>query len=378
MYKKIILPLKNNPPLFYNEDKLNDLKSELEEFLSNDSNEYMNKKAFAEKFMGCQEIQSNNSIEGYNYDVSTIINVIGNHHEFIEIPEKRKKIIGNLYNGYKKILENPEINKENLRALYDILADGLLSEEDLNNMGEFYRQAPVYIYYSSIIWEKPDEGVPFDELDESMNTLFAYLNDNNNVDDETDYFIKSQIAHYYFVHLHPYFDVNGRTSRTLGMWYLLNNKAYPYIIFNRAIPLTIKKYYKIIRDVNKFQNATFFLNYMMENVKIELEKEYIISSINESIHGELSETEYQTLLHILSMKGVKSCMDYTTFYNRKNEKKSPMEIRDEMLLPLLDKDILKVIRETNTQLNDGTFNFVFELNQNMVDNDPSKIKRLKI
>lgn len=71
-------------------------------------------------------------------------------------------------------------------------------------------------------------------------------------------------------------------------------------------------------------------------------------------------------------------MDYTTFYNRKNEKKSPMEIRDEMLLPLLDKDILKVIRETNTQLNDGTFNFVFELNQNMVDNDPSKIKRLKI
>ena len=41
--------------------------------------------------------------------------------------------------------------------------------------------------------------------------------------------------HFYFVYIHPYFDVNGRTSRTLAMWYLLNEEAYPYIIFNRAI-----------------------------------------------------------------------------------------------------------------------------------------------
>lgn len=378
MYKKIILPLKNNPSLFYNEDKLADLALELEEFINDPSNSYMNERSFAEKFMGCQEIQSNNSIEGYNYDVSTIIKTIGNHHEFIELPEKREKIITNLYRGYQEILKAPDINKENLKQLYQILSGGLISEEDLKSMGAFYRMAPVYIYYSKIAWQEPDEGVPFTELEESMNTLFDYLNEKQDVNSQTDYFIKSQVAHYYLVHLHPYFDVNGRTSRTLGMWYLLNNKVYPYIIFNRAIPLTIKKYYKIIRDVNKFQNITFFLNYMMENVKLELEKEYVISGINTSIHGDLSESEYQTLLHILSMNGRKTLIDYATFYNRRNEKKKVVDIRDEVLLPLVDRDIIKIVRETNKSLSDGTSNYVFELNPTFIDNDPAKIKRLKI
>ena len=378
MHKKIVLPLKNRQSLFYYEDKLYDLMEELEDFINSPSNSYMNKLSFAEKFMGCQEIQSNNSVEGYNYDVNTIINVIGNHHEFIELPGKRKKIIGNLYKGYKKILENPDINKENLKELYQILSEGLLLEEDINNMGEFYRKAPVYIYYSPIVWQDPDEGVPFEEVEEGMDSLFAYLNDNRGINNQTDYFIKSQVAHYYFVHLHPYFDVNGRTSRTLGMWYLLNNEAYPYIIFNRAIPLTLKKYYKVIRNVKKLQNVTLFLDYMMENVKLELEKEYIISGIKDSIHGELSESEYQTLLYILSMNGLKTFLFYSTFYNKGNDKKSVMDIRDEMLLPLIDRDILKVKRDTNSSLNDGTPNYVFEINPNFVDNDPVKIKRLKI
>ena len=91
MHKKIVLPLKNRQSLFYYEDKLYDLMEELEDFINSPSNSYMKESAFAEKFMGCQEIQSNNSVEGYNYDVSTIIKVIGNHHEFIELPEKRKK-----------------------------------------------------------------------------------------------------------------------------------------------------------------------------------------------------------------------------------------------------------------------------------------------
>ena len=75
MHEKIILPLKSEKPLFYNRDKLQELKEELEEFLSDKDNSYMNKVAFAERFMGCQEIQSNNSIEGYNDDVKRIISV---------------------------------------------------------------------------------------------------------------------------------------------------------------------------------------------------------------------------------------------------------------------------------------------------------------
>ncbi len=374
MHEKIILPLKSEKPLFYNKDKLQELKEELEEFLSDKDNSYMNKVAFAERFMGCQEIQSNNSIEGYNDDVKRIISVTSRQRN----NDKSDSIITNLYNGYKMILECPEINKENLKKLYTILSNDLISEEDKILMGEYYRNAPVYIYYSRILTTAPDEGVDYRFIDECMDSLFDYLNDGSSTLSATDQFIKSQIAHYYFVYVHPYFDVNGRTSRTVGMWHLLNNKAYPYIIFNRAIPLTLKKYYKIIREVRAFNNATFFLNYMLGNVKVELEKERVISSINESIHGELTASDYQTLLYILSLNGLKSCKDFASFYNRINGKTSVTTVRDEMLMPLIDKDILKVVRETNSGLNDGTNNFVFQLNRNLIDDDPAKIKKLKI
>ena len=75
MHEKVILPLRSEEPLFYNKDKLKELKEELEEFLSDKDNSYMNEEAFAKKFMGIQEIQSNNSIEGYNDDVKRIISV---------------------------------------------------------------------------------------------------------------------------------------------------------------------------------------------------------------------------------------------------------------------------------------------------------------
>lgn len=373
MHEKNTLPLKSNPKLFYNVDKLKALKEELEEFLDSKDNSYMHNREFAVKFMGCQEIQSNNSIEGYNDDVSTIMKVVKANYEH---SQGHENIIRNLYNGYKMILECPEINKENLKRLYDILSEGLLSDEDLR-LTEDYRLAPVYIYFSNVIWAEPDKGIDYKLIDEYMNSLFEYLNNDNNLS-VTESFIKSQIAHYYFVYVHPFFDVNGRTSRTLGMWYLLNQKAYPYIIFNRAIPLSLKKYYKIIRDVNKFKNATFFLNYMLENAKIELEKEHIISSINDSIHGEVSEEEYQTLLYILSLKGLKTCKDYASFYNRINDKKKVLTIKKEMLDPLIDKGILKIIRTTKKGINEDTPNFVFDLNKSLINDDPKKIKRLQL
>lgn len=374
MHEKVILPLKSNEPLFYNKDKLEALKEELEEFLSDKSNSYMNNKDFAKKFMGIQEIQSNNSVEGYNDDVKKIISVTSKEKN----SAKGEHIITNLYNGYNMILGNPEINKENLKKLYDILSEGLLSADDKNNMGNYYRMAPVYIYFSRVMWAKPDEGVPYELINEHMESLFSYLNDNSSSLSATDNFIKSQIAHYYFVYVHPYFDVNGRTSRTVSMWHLLNNKAYPYIIFNRAIPLTLKTYYKIIREVKLFNNATFFLNYMLGNVKLELEKESVISSIEESIKGSITPSEYQTLLYILSLNGLKTCKDFASFYNRIIEKTPVTTIRDEMLMPLIDKNVLKVVRKTDSHLNDGTSNFVFDLNRDFIDNDPVKIKRLKI
>ena len=74
--------------------------------------------------------------------------------------------------------------------------------------------------------------------------------------------------HFYFVYIHPYFDVNGRTSRTMSMWYLLKNEAYPFIIFNRGISFKGSKYDRVIKDTKESNDMTCFLLMMLETLKV--------------------------------------------------------------------------------------------------------------
>ena len=147
----------------------------------------------------------------------------------------------------------------------------------------------------------------------SMVFTVITINVNDNSDKTmTDEFIKSQIMHFYFVYINPYFDVNGRSSRTMAMWYLLNNKAYPYIIFNRAISNNSSTYDETITDTRNNANISFFIRYMMINVKRELEKELIIQEIRDNTSVKMTMMDYQALNYILSMKGEKNVLTFTS------------------------------------------------------------------
>lgn len=344
--------------LYLIEEDLEKQKEELESFL--DGINYMSSRDFSKRVLFGQEIKSNNTIEGYLDDISQVKSII--KHPTTNLSKWQRRRILNLYRGYKFILQDKEINKDNLKELYKILSYELLSNEDLSNMGEYYRNNPVYIFYSSIITKAPDLGVDASELEEKMNILLEYLNSTNNFSCMTDYFIRSQIAHFYFVYLHPYFDINGRTARTTAMWYLLNNEAYPYIIFNRAIQLNKSKYYTVIRDGRKFHNVTYFLNYMLKNVLIELEKEYTMEMISDNAKYELIDADLQTIYYILSMKSILTYSDFNAFYNYFNSRKKPNEIYKEVLEPLIDKEI--IIPGNYTKKNNNRF---FGINPNVVE-----------
>lgn len=373
-YEHEKLPLTvDNYNLYLINDQVKEKKEELELFLQN--NKYMNSKQFSKDVLFSQEIKANNNVEGYNDDVGLVYDIVNKR---LKIEDKeREQRIRNLYNGYRYIYEGKEINKENLKKLYNILSKNLLSEEDIVNMGEYYRNDPVYIYFSRNMDIEPDTGVPANELEKYMEEYFNYINSNNDLSCNTDYFIKSQIMHFQLVYIHPYYDINGRTSRTTSMWYLLNNGVYPYIIFNRGISLDKNLYYRIIRDVKKYRNVTFFLNYMLDNVKIELEKEYIMDMIDLN-SPYLTTIDYQTMYYILSMKGLLTAKDFMAFYNNHNDKKKSIEIYNTMLEPLLDKGVITKVRDTNNYFNSSEQNFVFELNKSRFENDPEKIKRLKL
>ena len=176
--------------------------------------------------MMSQEIKSNNTIESINDDLSVIDEVI---KKKTSISSKERKRIINLYHGDQYILTHKTIDKKHLKELYDILSDDILDVYDKVNMGLYYRNEQAYILKVNHFGEDAYMGMATEKLNYYMDIFFEYVN-KDNCNNEIENFIKLQIIHFYFVYLHPYFDVNGRTSRTVSMWYLLNKECYPYII----------------------------------------------------------------------------------------------------------------------------------------------------
>ena len=377
MNNKIILPLKNNNRYFYiNEDMLKEKEEELEEFILKSGK--MNTLSFAKKVLLFNEVQSNNSVEGYYDDIEKIKKVVNEKKIYKNSQEKDKLRIINLYEGYRYILDNKDITKETLKELNSILSKGLLDDEDYKNMGEYYRKNPVYIYYSSDVTKRPDMGLDASLIEYKMDELLDFMNNYSFDDTKTMSYLKSQILHFYFVYIHPYYDVNGRTARTTSMWYLLNNNVYPYVIFNRGIQINKNEYYKIIRETKKYSNISLFLKYMMNTVLAELEKEYIMQLIANSCSKKLETLDYQTLHYLISIKGNITVSDFANMYNRYNDKKKVLKIEEEMILPLIEKDILIKTRETNGHLSSFKNNYELAFNFKYVDYDDNLIKNIHV
>ena len=377
MNNKIILPLKNNNRYFYiNEDVLKEKEEELEEFILKSGK--MDTLSFAKKVLLFNEVQSNNSVEGYYDDIEKIKKVVNEKKIYKNSHEKDKLRIINLYEGYRYILDNKDITKETLKKLNSILSKGLLDDEDYKNMGEYYRKNPVYIYYSSDVTKSPDMGLDASLIEDKMDKLLDFMNNYSFDDTKTMSYLKSQILHFYFVYIHPYYDVNGRTARTTSMWYLLNNNVYPYVIFNRGIQINKNEYYKIIRETKKYSDISLFLKYMMNTVLAELEKEYIMQLIANSCSKKLETLDYQTLHYLLSIKGNITVSDFANMYNRYNDKKKVLKIEEEMILPLIEKDILIKTRETNGHLSSFKNNYELAFNFKYVDYDDNLIKNIHV
>lgn len=184
--------------------------------------------------------------------------------------------------------------------------------------------------------------------------------------------------HFYFVYIHPYFDINGRTSRTIAMWYLLNNQIYPYIIFNRGINFD-PDYDRVIRECKNRYELTKFLKYMLTNVKKELEKEYLTHYFREMSGRKWRTVDYQTMEYILSMKGNRTVLDFTEFYNKFNDKKKAKEVYETMVIPMLEDGTIIPLRETKKSMFDDVHNLEFGLNGKRLNElDTSKIKRLTL
>lgn len=372
VYRRFNLQTENGIYMRLNEDYIKPFADDLLNIL--DGQDYMNTLEFARTMMISQELKANNVIEGIKDDLSIIDEVIEQKDNLSET--ERKRII-NLYHGYQYILTHEQINKESLRELYKQLSDGLLDEYAVKNMGEYYRTKPVYILKGNRIDVEPYEGFKADKIDYNMNQLFDFIHSDDLEKSDIEKFIKSQVMHFYFVYIHPFFDVNGRTSRTTSMWYLLNNQEYPYIIFNRAISFNQRDYEANIVKARAYGDVTLFIKYMLQVVQMEIEKEYVIHSMKKNIDYELTKEDDQLLEYILTMKGNITIKDIRYFYNNFNDKKNAKYILDKVQ-PLIDNHILINKGQTKSFVTEGVPNVRLSVNNELIDVDRSKIKYLKL
>lgn len=371
-YKRVPLRLESHKRIYYNQLFLQKYIKRIENFLEETPS--MNTLEFASDALEYNELKANNNIEGITDDIEEIEKTIRNEKN---IPWNKKERIINLHRGYRYILSHNVIDKESLKELYEILSKGLLDEYSIKNMGDYYRKKPVYILKEGRLDLEPIKGIKEEQIDNYMNNLFNFIN-NYEVNTNIDNFIKSQIVHFYFVYIHPYFDVNGRTSRTLAMWHLLNEEAYPYIIFNRAISLNKRKYNTRLNDVRRKGDITLFLRYMLKEVLKEFEKEKIINNIKEKSDEEITRSESQILEYLLTLKGELTILDLATKYNAYNMYKSPDIIAQTYIYPLIEKGVLINNGQTKHKLTKDMPNIKLAISRDLLDIDKEKIKSINL
>lgn len=350
----------NGKRFYYDKIRIHRLMKEIEDFIEEEP--FLDDFNFSRKMILSLEIKTNNSIEGLNDDINSIEEAIKSNN----YQESNKRIL-NLYYAYRYILLNRQINKETIKKLYGILSKDLLDDYAQSNMGEYYRNRDVYILSSRpnqmlLSYEK---GIDPEKIEEAMNDLLQYM---NQLEEKTpiETFIHSQIIHFYFVYIHPYYDVNGRTARTLSLWYLLRKKAYPFVIFNRGISLSKGEYKHNVKKSYR-GNITPFLEYVLKTLKKELEKEKIIYNIRTNFGESLSKSEYEILEYVLTVKTHK-IQDIIKLYLKNNSQQDREKVLLERIYPLIEKGILIINEEEQT----------LKINKNFITIDNRKVKKLRI
>ena len=262
------------------------------------------------------------------------------------------RIIKNMANAIEYVFKRPDFTKENLRHLYDLLSDGCLDYEDRLMDGDYYRNDQVFI--------DGYEGCPADKIEECMNSLFDFVNENFTKNNITG-FMLPHIAHYYVLYIHPYFDYNGRTARMVSLWiyFLINSDSYPPFISD-AINQTKGKYYSALSESrNAHNDITYFLLYIfdvsilyfltyknIENIETVLKEKGVV----------ISNTDKDYIKRILvSAKGPFSYMDFTSWNRIQISKQGAFKI----LNRFVEYGILKEVETTSNKK-------LFEVNKEMI------------
>ena len=256
-FESIPLLAWNGPSLFYAcSEELVDLQQDYfsmvyVDYLQNDESLSLRKASAIARSRIYSEIEGSLNIESVPTTRKRVTQLL---EQEAPVENKNDQIIKNMARAMDFVAEKPSFNKENLKALYDLLSEDSLEEDQKLRPGEFYRYDDVEVDHY--------HGCPANKIDECMDSLFAYVN--ANLKEPHFAYLLPHIAHYYILYVHPYFDFNGRTARMVSLWInlLMGKSIFPTIV-SEAIDQTKGEYYRAIAETRDSGNdLTYFLIYL--------------------------------------------------------------------------------------------------------------------
>lgn len=227
------------------------------------------------------EIVSTSAIEGEHLSRDSVRSSIG------------KKLDSNFNNDQDKSTYHTD-------ALANILMDSTQNREDLNlvrlhkwhisllshtpskftkiELGSFRTYDDMQIVSGSIGKEKVHYvALPHKKISDDINALLDFINTSSE-----NIYIKSAVAHLWFVTIHPYDDGNGRIARIIGDYVVSKNFGLEYKYFN--ISTAIAKYRKNYYD--KLETTQNLLD--NPNLECSLWIEWYLDMFNNSLEETLN------------------------------------------------------------------------------------------
>lgn len=155
-----------------------------------------------------------------------------------------------------------------IKEIHAIVTKNTLTEDDLNFSGKF-RNDQVFVYRET---ELKHEGIKHEKIEDTLKEAIKLTTEN------TRYFpplLKGVLLHYFLAYIHPFFDGNGRTARTLYYFKAIRNDLRFVEILSVSAYLKGhgKQYEKSFEKVmDNGLDLTYFIDFNLEALKTALEK----------------------------------------------------------------------------------------------------------
>lgn len=222
-------------------------------------------------------------------------------------PPKTKDewMLVNNFRAMQWIKENKtkEVSKDLILNIHEIVTRNTLSGDDINFAGKF-RNDRVFVH--SRTNEVKHEGIDFKKIETAIDEAIEVTTKNPRY---LPPLLKGILLHYFIAYIHPFFDGNGRTARTLFYFKAMKN-SLPFVEL-LSVSAYLKnygrQYEKSFEDVVSNQlDITYFIDFNLDALlkavkKVREKVEFLVKIVNLKARYELSDFQIvllqKTALH---------------------------------------------------------------------------------